>query len=352
MRFPEIKSFRDRDQVLVGIVGLFLVGLLIGGSILVSTSGIFDDRYQLSAVFDRTGGLESGADVRVAGVAVGRVTSVDADHELGQVVVAFEVDRGVRLGPETTAEIAAATLLGGHYLRLDGPVVEPYLGDLPEDDERRRIPLDRTQGPTSLNRVLADTTDTVSAIDFEAANEVLGQLAGAAERNVDVLPQLIDDFTVISTAIAARDSELRRLTDSAGQLTATLAARDAELAALVEGSGRLLQQLAARRDELSTLLGDGSSAVQEVSGVLVQHRDAIDAAIANVDVITSRLAGTLPDLNQVLTQSRLLFPLLSATLDPAGGFSIRGEGIIVHPGQAENILDVVDDLLGALGVRP
>jgi phospholipid/cholesterol/gamma-HCH transport system substrate-binding protein len=352
MRLPQIKSFRDRDQVLVGIVGIALIGLLVAGSILVGTLGVFDDRYQLSAVFDRSGGLDSGADVRVAGVFVGRVTRVDADHQRGQVVVAFEVDRGVRLGPDTTAEIAAATLLGGYYLRLDGPVAEPYLEDLPADDERRRIPIDRTQGPTSLNRVLEDTTDAVSAIDFEAANQVLGQLAGAAERNVDVLPQLIDDFTVISTAIAARDAELRRLTDSAGQLTATLASRDQELAALVEGSGRLLDQLVARRDELSTLLGDGSAAVQEISGVLIQHRDAIDAAIANVDGITSRLAGTLPDLNRVLTQSRLLFPLLSATLDPDGGFSVRGEGIIVHPGQVDNILDVVDDLLATLGVRP
>ena len=135
MRLPQIKSFRDRDQVLVGIVGLALIGLLVGGSILAGTSGIFDDRYQLSAVFDRTGGLDSGADVRVAGVAVGTVTSVDADHDLGQVVVAFEVDRGVRLGPDTTAEIAAATLLGGYYLRLDGPVAEPYLEDLAEDDD-------------------------------------------------------------------------------------------------------------------------------------------------------------------------------------------------------------------------
>lgn len=352
MRLPQLKSFRDRDQVLVGIVGLVVIALLVGGSIVVGTAGIFDDRYELSAVFDRTGGLDSDADVRVAGVAVGRVTGVDADHQRGQVVVTFEVDRGVHLGPDTTAEIAAATLLGGYYLRLDGPVAEPYLEDLPDDDERRRIPVERTQGPTSLNRVLEDTTGTVTAIDFDAANQVLDQLAGAAERNVDVLPQLIDDFTAISTAIAARDAELRRLTDSAGQLTATLAERDKQLAALIEGSDQLLDQLVARRNELSTLLGDGSAAVQELSGILAEHRAAIDTAIGDVDAITNRLAGTLPELNQVLTQSRVLFPLLSSTLDPAGGFSIRGEGIIVHPAQVENILDVVDDLLGTLGVRP
>lgn len=352
MRLPQVKSFRDRDQVLMGVVGLALVALLVGGSILVGTSGIFDDRYELSAVFDRAGGLDNGADVRVAGVSVGSVTGVEADHERGQVVVAFEVDRGVRLGPDTTAEIAAATLLGGYYVRLDGPVAEPYLEDVPAEDERRRIPIGRTQGPTSLNRVLSDTTDTVSAIDFEAANQVLRQLAGAADRNVDVLPRLIDDFTVISTAIAARDAELRRLTASADQLTATLASRDHELAALVEGSGRLLDQLVIRRNELSTLLEDGTGAIDAVTDLLVQHRDAIDAAIENVDTITGQLVGTLPDLNRVLTQSRTLFPLLAGTLDPDGGFSVRGEGLVVHPGQVDNILDVVDDLLATLGVQP
>ncbi len=352
MRLPRLKSFRDRNQITVGVIGLLAVAAVTAAVFAVGTSGILDDRYRLTAVFDRTGGLETNADVRVAGVPVGTVTGIDADFERGQVVVTFEVDRGVDLGPETTAEIDAATLLGGYYLRLDGPVGEPYLADFDARDERRQIGPEKTQGPTSLNRVLEDTTETVSAIDFEAANRLLEQMAGATDRNVEVLPALIDDFTTIATAIAARDAELQRLAVNAEQLTATLAGRDQELAQLVETSERLVDELAGRRDELSAILANGSVAVSEMATLLTEHRAAIDQLIGDVGTVTSELADTLPDINRTLTQARTLFPLLVGTLDPAGGFSVRGEGLLVHPEQVENILDVVDELLRQLGVRP
>src|SRR5581483_925338 len=350
MRLPRLKSFRDRNQVAVGVVALAVLAAATATVFAVGTSGVLEDRYRLTAVFDRTGGLATNADVRVAGVPVGTVTGIDADFTRGHVLVTFEVDRDV--DPETTAEIAAATLLGGYYLRLDGPVGEPYLADLDPDDERRQIPLERTQGPTSLNRVLEDTTETVSAIDFEAANRVLQQVAGAADRNVEVLPALIDDFTTIATALAARDAELRQLAAGAEQLTATLAGRDQQLAVLVETSDRLLDELVGRRDELSAILVDGSAAVGQMATLLAEHRTAIDQLIGDVGTITAELADTLPDVNRALTQARTLFPLLVGTLDPAGGFSVRGEGLLVHPGQVENILDVVDELLRQLGVRP
>jgi phospholipid/cholesterol/gamma-HCH transport system substrate-binding protein len=352
MRLPEIKSFRDRNQLLVGVVGLVAVAGLVVAALAVGTLGLLERRYELTAVFDRTGGIERGADVRVAGVPVGTVTGITPDFQVGQVVVTFEVDDGVDLGPETTAEIAAATLLGGYYLRLGGPVDEPYLEDLPPDDSRRRIPLERTTAPASLNRAIADTTSAVSAIDLDAANSVLGQLAGAADRNADSVPELIDSFSTISTAIAARDDELRRLADNASAVTGALAARDQELARLVETAGGLLDALASRRDELATVLGDGSDAVAELTEVITSHRQAIDGVLGDIGVLTASIGETLPSINRGLAYAGTSFELLLGTLDPAGGFNVRGEGLVVHPGQAENILDVVQGLVGILGVSP
>ncbi|MDP1821096.1 MAG: MlaD family protein [Acidimicrobiales bacterium] len=351
MRRPELKSFRDRNQVVVGLVSILVVGALVAGAFAVGTLGLFEDRYELRAVFDRPGGLDTAGDVRVAGVSVGKVTAVDTDFDEGHVVVTFEVDRDVALGPETTAEIAAATLLGGYYISLDGPVTEPHLADLAAQDPGRVIPNDRTVEPTSLNRVLADTTEAVSGIDFGAANRVVEQVAGAADRNVDVIPELIDDFTTVATAISARDAELRRLVTSSEELTATLAARDQQLALLVETSDRLLDQLVNRRDDLSRVLTSGSVAVQEMSDLLVRNRTAIDTLISDIGTVTAELADTLPAVNSTLTKARTLFPLLVDTLDPAGGFAVRGEGLVVHPSQLDNVLDVVDELLTNLGIQ-
>src|SRR3546814_16594789 len=89
-----------------------------------------------------------------------------------------------------TAEIAAATLLGGYYLRLDGQVTEPYLADLDRADDRRTIPIDRTTGPTSLNQVLEDPPHAVSSINFDLAYRVVDQVDGASEPNVATLQAL------------------------------------------------------------------------------------------------------------------------------------------------------------------
>lgn len=352
MRLPEIKSFRDRNQVVVGLVGLVVIAGVVIGTLAVGTLGLLEHRYELSAVFDRTGGIERGADVRMAGVQVGSVTGITPDFQLGQVVLTFDVDDGIDLGPETTAEIASATLLGGYYLQLDGPVDEPHLEDLDPDDTRRRIPLERTIGAASLNQAIADTTDAVSALDLDAANEVLGQIAGTAERNADTVPELIDSFATIAEAIAARDGELRRLALDAATLTGALADRDQELAALIDTAGGLLDALASRRDELATVLGDGSAAVEQLTGVISSNRQAIDNVLADLDVLATSIDQTLPAINRGLGYAGTTFELLLGTLDPAGGFNVRGEGIVVHPDQLANILEVVEGLVGVLGLTP
>lgn len=352
MRIPEVKSFRDRNQVVVGIVGLLLIASLIVVSLAVGTLGLLEHRYELSAVFERAGGIGKGADVRVAGVAVGSVSAVTPDFERGQVVVTFDVDDGIDLGPETTAEIAAATLLGGYYLRLDGPVEAPHLDDLPNDDPRRRIPIERTVGPTTLNTALADTTNAVRAIDVEAANRVLEQLAGAADRNTEALPLLVERFTTVAAAIEARGDELRRLTDSAATITGALAARDEELARLIDTAGGLLDAIASRRDELATVLGSGSAAVEELTTLMADHRASIDDLLSDFDALAGAMGESLPAINRGLGYAGTSFDLLLGTLDPAGGFNIRGEGIVVHPDQIANITGTVEDLVGILGLLP
>ena len=74
--------------------------------------------------------------------------------------------------------------------------------------------------------------------------------------------------------------------------------------------------------------------------------------LGDLGTITSQLGDELPQVNRALTQAQTLFPLLVDTLDPAGGFSVRGEGILVHPGQLAEIVDTVQALLGVLGVQP
>src|SRR5690606_41448155 len=122
-----MKSFRDRNRVTVGLVSAGTLIALVVSVYLVGTRGLLQDRYTVSGVFAATGNLRSGDEVRVAGVRVGEVTSVEPDHRRGHVGVRWKVDGEVDRGPATRAEIQVAIVRGARDLRPAGPGARPGL---------------------------------------------------------------------------------------------------------------------------------------------------------------------------------------------------------------------------------
>ncbi|SHJ56794.1 phospholipid/cholesterol/gamma-HCH transport system substrate-binding protein [Roseomonas rosea] len=72
----------------------------------------------LTARFDRIDGLAAGADVRIAGVKVGSVTAQRIDPQTFLAVLTLNVDSGLRLPDDSSAEITSEGLLGGKYVAL------------------------------------------------------------------------------------------------------------------------------------------------------------------------------------------------------------------------------------------
>ena len=89
-------------------------------------------------------------------------------------ILTFDVDEGTELGPETRAEIAAATLLGGYYLRLSGPVGSRCSRACADDDARRHPARPHPQ-PAVADRHAQRHHHLVEAIDIESVNQVMAR---------------------------------------------------------------------------------------------------------------------------------------------------------------------------------
>lgn len=72
----------------------------------------------LNARFDNVGSIAPGADVRVAGVKVGSVTSLGIDPQTYQAMVTFTVRSDLKLPTDSSAVISSGGLLGGASLSL------------------------------------------------------------------------------------------------------------------------------------------------------------------------------------------------------------------------------------------
>jgi phospholipid/cholesterol/gamma-HCH transport system substrate-binding protein len=109
-------------EILVGLfVALGMAALLM---LAMKVSNLTDltasDGYTVRAYFDNIGGLKVRSPVTMAGVRVGRVSSIDFDESSYRAEVTFTIrPQFARIPSDTSASIFTAGLLGEQYVGLE-----------------------------------------------------------------------------------------------------------------------------------------------------------------------------------------------------------------------------------------
>jgi phospholipid/cholesterol/gamma-HCH transport system substrate-binding protein len=104
-------------ETVLGAVVLAVAVAFFGWAYGQSTAGD-PGGYELVARFERIDGLEVGADVKIAGIKVGRVLAQEVDPATWRAKVRFSVKAGLEIPTDSTAAVVSAGLLGGKYLAL------------------------------------------------------------------------------------------------------------------------------------------------------------------------------------------------------------------------------------------
>lgn len=104
------------------IVGVFVVLGLICVSYLTIKLGrmeLFDSSgYTVTARFSSVTGLRTGANVEIAGVPVGRVTSIRLDPQTFMADVDLRISDGVSLSDDVMASVKTSGLIGDKFISL------------------------------------------------------------------------------------------------------------------------------------------------------------------------------------------------------------------------------------------
>ncbi len=123
--------------------------------------------YQLHAAFDNVGGIAPGADVRIAGLKVGSVTSLSIDPKSYQAVATFTVQNDIKLAADSSASIATGGLLGGNFISLATGGDAATLGD---------------GGTITITQSAVNLEDLLGKFIFN-----VGNLAEASQKQMDAL---------------------------------------------------------------------------------------------------------------------------------------------------------------------
>lgn len=102
--------------VFLGLLCVAYLTLKLGNVEIFSDSG-----YTLSAKFNSITGLRQGAEVEVAGVKVGKVTSIDLVNRDGvyQASVQLRIPEGLKVYEDASVSIKTSGIIGDKYVHLE-----------------------------------------------------------------------------------------------------------------------------------------------------------------------------------------------------------------------------------------
>jgi phospholipid/cholesterol/gamma-HCH transport system substrate-binding protein len=287
----QIKMFRERNPLPLGLI---VIAWLAASILLVLNVDDVLRLYgrQYAVVMPEAAGLKAGDPVRVSGLNVGRVDSVELGDE--GVDVGFTVtDSGIELGDETTAEVSVNTVLGDKALELvsagEGPLAEGAV-----------IPLERTTVPYDVTEALTDLQTETSQIDVEHVAEALEQVAVTVDTAAPEIRQALRGVSRISATINGRDEALRQLLHRADEFSAILADRSDDMTDIIGQGNLLFAELVERRDDISSLLSNLSSMSQQLSGFVADNELTLGPALDALDTVIGTLQDNKDNISKTL----------------------------------------------------
>ena len=274
--------FRERNPVAVGAASLAVILVLILVAFKAGSLPIIGGGDVYYAAFSESGGLKPNDEVRIAGVRVGKVESVElaGDH----VKVGFRVDSAAQFGPDTQAAIKVKTLLGAMYLAL----LPAGSGQMSEGSE---IPEDRTSSPYDVVQAFSGLAETSQQIDTKQLAKALSTMADLTRHTPEEFRSALQGVSALSQNVAAKNEQINTLLQNLKKVSDTLDARDDDIVGLMRDSEVLFNALVKRREAIHNLLTSTSQLSRELTLLVKQSRADLKPALdhlANVVAVLNK----------------------------------------------------------------
>jgi phospholipid/cholesterol/gamma-HCH transport system substrate-binding protein len=299
-----VTPIRERSPVAVAVVGLVILLVLGTAAYAADDLPVIGGGTTYSADFTESAGLNSGNEVRVAGVKVGKVTGVSLDH--GRVKVTFRV-KDTWIGDASTAAIMIKTLLGEKYLAVDP------LGTARQNPSRR-IPVSRTTSPYDVTQAFNQLGGTLGQIDTDRLGQSLQAISDTFRNTSPDVHKAVEGLSALSRTISSRDTRLARLLAGTKRITATLSAQNGDFEALLHDGNLLLSEISRRRLAIHALLTGTQQLSAQLSGLVMDNQDQLDPTLRALDQVTAMLRRNQGSLDHALAVAGPYYRLIGNTL--------------------------------------
>jgi phospholipid/cholesterol/gamma-HCH transport system substrate-binding protein len=271
-----------------------LVVIAVGCYFGFTKSNPFADRFELSAAFRTANDIKKGAQVRIAGVNVGKVTGVAADGDRGAVVKMAIQDKGLPIHRDATMKIRPRIFLEGNWF-VD---ISPGSPSAPIVQEGETIPVQQTSAPVQFGQVLtalqSDTRQDLQKVLDEYGRALADGGAEGYNRSIDHWTKAFRDSAIVSEA--------------------TLGVEPGDLSGYLRGADRFARGLNRDPAALKALLTD----LAETADAAASEEGALTASIRELPKTLTVGFDALGELNDAFPPLRRLVSDLRPAVRSSG----------------------------------
>ncbi|GAB98915.1 Mce family protein [Gordonia namibiensis NBRC 108229] len=285
------------------VLGLILA-LVVAGALwwVFSSTGTT----KITATFKRSVGIYSGSDVRILGVAVGKVDSVTPQGDT--VKVTMTVDRGITLPEDVRAVQVIPSVVADRYVQLT-----PAYSGGPKAGRDITLGVDQTMVPVEVDELYASVKELSDALGPDGANKTDGTgrqgavselvATGAAnlEGNGDKLGAAIENLSKASTTLSDSRGNLFDTVKNLNTFVGALRENDAQVRQFNTQMASFNKFLAGEREQLAAALNKLSVALGDVAGFLDDNREQIGETVKDLQPTTQTLLDRKDNLKEILT---------------------------------------------------
>lgn len=295
----------------------------------------------LEASFPRTVSIYEGSDVRVLGVPVGSVQTVEPAGTT--VKVTMEYDADVKVPEDVKAAIIAPSVVGDRYVQLtpvyeDGPVLK----------DGATLDTDSTGIPLELDEIYRSLDDIAVALGPDGANKsgALTRLLQSTARNfAGQGAQFHETIHNLSRFTSTLDDNKDALFDTAREVERfvnALEENDQTVRDFNDSLASASSVLEGERDDLAAALRNLGVATSEVSSFVKENKESLSENIKGLVQLTDILVRQRGALAETLSAAPTALSNLYHTYNPRTGT------LDTRSNLGENVAALEDDPLGAI----
>jgi phospholipid/cholesterol/gamma-HCH transport system substrate-binding protein len=309
-------------------VAVVLVLALIGGGFLAVRAAFFAPT-TITAFFPTATAIYAGDDVKVSGVKVGTIDSIEPRGT--QTKMTMTVEHGVSVPVDAKAVIVAQNLVAARYVQLTPAYRATAGGPTMADDAV--IPIDRTAVPVEWDEVkrqlerLATDLGPTSDMSTTSVGRFIDSAATALDGNGDKLRQTLAELSGVGRVLAEGSGDFVGIIKNLQIFLAALRGSNEQIVAVNNRLATLSSVLDGSKSDLDGALTNLSVAVDEVKRFVSGTRTQTVKQIQDLTQVTQTLVDVKDDFEQVLHVTPNAFANAYNIFDPdigtvRGGFSI------------------------------